>query len=172
MKTFGTHKSAPPVREPFELQYLSEDGDPRTFTGQVAAKSNGLQLTAIAHSIRTEDEGALDRIMNMLLKQMDDKDNLVSVKWEPIELDKPTDLDEDELAEYEPAYRGPDGEIYPFSDEEQMAFWKDHGNWSTRRRWLHLMREDDDAVIKVEDLMAVLEWAIGLAADRPTQPRA
>lgn len=172
MKTFGTHKSAPPVREPFELQYLSEDGDPRTFTGQVAAKSNGLQLTAIAHSIRTEDEGALDRIMNMLLKQMDDKDNLVGVKWEPIELDKPTDLDEDELAEYEPAYRGPDGEIYPFSDEEQMAFWKDHGNWSTRRRWLHLMREDDDAVIKVEDLMAVLEWAIGLAADRPTQPRA
>lgn len=172
MKTFGTHKSAPPVREPFELQYLSEDGEPRTFAGQVAAKSNGLQLTAIAHMIRTEDEGALDRIMTMLLKQMDDKDGLIGVKWEATPLPKPVDLDEDELAEWEPSYRGPDGVIYPFSDKKQLSRWEDQETWSTRRRWLHLMHEDDDAVIKVEDLMAVLEWAIGLAADRPTQPRA
>jgi hypothetical protein len=171
MKSFGSHTPKPPVREPFQLKYLSEDGEPRVFDGQVAAVANGAALTSVMHSLRTDNDDAVDRIMNLLLRQMDDKDGLVSVKWQPIELAKPVDLDDDELAEFEPSYRGPDGEIYPFSDAEKLDSWKDPSRWSTRRRWLHLMREDDDAVIDVDDLIKVLEWAIGLASERPTPPR-
>jgi hypothetical protein len=72
----------------------------------------------------------------------------------------------------EPAYRGPDGQIYLLSDEGTLKGFLAVEAGSSRRRWNYLMEQDETAVIDAEDLADIGKWIIGLAANRPTAPSA
>lgn len=172
MKTFGKHSTRPAPREAFELKYMDASDKPQIFAGQIVVRSSGNDLANILQAVKTSSPDVVPQLIKLLTKLMDDSDGIVPRKWAPDLLDKPVDLDEDELAEWEPHYRGPDGLLYALSDEDVLAKWNDVANWSTRRRWVEFMEEDDDAVIELEDLMSIMEWVIGLASERPTRPRA
>lgn len=172
MKTFGTHDPTPAARESFTLNYLDANETPQTFTGQVLVRSTGNDLGNVLEATRSQSADVVPILTRMLTKLMDDKDGLVNRRWAPTPKDPPSDLDADELAEWEPQYRGPDGNHYPLSDKDTLAKWQDTSTWTTRRRWIALMVDDEDAVVRIEDLMDIVEWVIGLSADRPTQPRA
>jgi hypothetical protein len=67
-----------------------------------------------------------------------------------------------------PSYRGPDGVIYPFSDAEKLAWFNDPKNGTSRRRWLHLIFDDDGAVLDLSVLVNLAKDMIAAASGRPT----
>lgn len=172
MKVFGNKSTAkPPAREDFELKYIDGDDEVQSFHGKLAVRSDGAELSTLFTLVTKGDPAIVGTMTRMLAKQMDNKDGLVKASWKIEYLPKPVDLDEDELAEWEPHYRGPDGAVYPASDAATLAKWEDQANWTTKRRWLHLMTENDDALVDLNDLMEVAEYVIELATGRPTAPQ-
>lgn len=172
MKVFGNKSTAKtPEREPFELKYINGDDEVASFRGQLAVRSDGAELSTMLVLVSKGDPALIGSMTRMLGKQMDNRDGAVRASWKPEQLPKPVDLDPDEEAEWEPSYRGPDGVIYPFSDTATMAKWQDQANWTTKRRWLHLMNDNDDAIVALDDLMEVAEYVIELATGRPTAPQ-
>jgi len=172
MKIFGNKStSTPPRREEFELKYINGDDEIESFRGQLAVRSDGAELSSMLVLVSKGDPALIGSMTRMLAKQMDNRDGLVKSSWKFEQLPKPVDLEPDEEAEWEPHYRGPDGAIYPVSDMTTRAKWDDQANWTTKRRWVHLMTENDDAIVALEDLMEVAEYVIELASGRPTAPQ-
>lgn len=172
MKVFGNKSTAKPaIRQPFELKYINGDDEVDSFHGSLAVRTDGAQLSAMFTLVSKGDPALIGAMTRMLAKQMDNRDGIVKASWKLEQLPKPVDLDADEEAEWEPQYRGPDGVIYPVSDTVTLAKWEDQANWTTKRRWLYLMTENDDAIVDLEDLMDVVEYVIELATDRPTAPQ-
>jgi hypothetical protein len=165
MKTFGgTRQAAEP--QAFELKYNDANDEPQVFAGKIRPRASGGDIAAIMQAVRTAPQQTVTRVVRLLTKVMHNRDALVPAEWSPEALERKDDDDR-------PAsYRGPDGEIYAFTDEEAEAEFADHKNWTTRRRWIHLMEEDDEAEVELDDLMEIVEWVIGQATDRPTRPRA
>ena len=172
MKVFGNKSTAKAaIREPFELKYIDGDDEVASFQGTLAVRSDGAELSSMLVLVSKGDPALIGSMTRMLAKQMDNKDGMVKASWKLQHLPKPVDLDADEEAEWEPQYRGPDGVIYPVSDTATLAKWEDQANWTTKRRWLHLMTENDDAIVDLEDLMSVAEYVIEVATGRPTAPQ-
>lgn len=183
MKSFGGNRVAL-RREPFELTYLDANEEEQLVSFRVLPRVSGGDIAGIMHSMKNDPSSSVQRLIRLLSKVMDNKDGEVPAQWKPVLLTEedsprgrpgpPTPEGDPESASVSrpPSYRGPDGEIYPFSDEAQLAEWNDQKLWTSRRRWVYLMEEDDDAVVELEDIQAIAEWVIGLATDRPTQPPA
>lgn len=174
MKEFGSLR--PAVRESFKVNYLDDNDEPQSFVGQVAARSDGAAFIALMRAMSGDGMQSGDALAKLLVKQMDNKDGVVKAEWRPVPMSPPADLDEDELAEWIPAYRGPDGVLYdglytPQEVEDWAAKWLDDRSlWTTRRRWIYFMASDDGGV-ELEQLMNLAEWIMGLVSDRPTRPR-
>lgn len=172
MKEFGSLK--PAVRESFKIRYLDDDDQPQAFVGQVAARSDGAAFIALMRSMSGDGMKTGEALADLLARMMDDKDGVVKAKWQPVEEKPPADLDDDELAEWVPHYRGPDGLLYALpTAEERLQFegkWEDESEWTTRRRWNAFMNSDEGGVA-LEELMNLAEWIMGLVAERPTRPR-
>jgi len=171
MLEIGIGGQAKAVRESFRLGYTDGEGDVQVFEGNIVARSDGAGFIRLMKALSGDGSQLGGELSGLLTKMMDDKDGTVRAKWAPAELPPPPDLDEDEAAEWEPSYRGPDGQIYPFSDTETLNRWSDETLWTTRRRWIQLMEHDDDAIVEMPHLMDLAEKIMGLTADRPTQRR-
>lgn len=171
MLEIGIGGQAKAVREEFRLGYTDGEGDPQVFEGRIVARSDGAGFIRLMKALSGDGTALGDELSGLLAKMMDDKDGTVRAKWALTELDPPSDLDEEERAEWEPQYRGPDGAIYPVSDAETLNRWSDQSLWTTRRRWIELMEHDADALVQMEDLMKLAEEIMGLTAARPTQRR-
>lgn len=164
IKTFGGGKprdlvDAKPIRL---VAYLDEEPISLDFMvrpGQV----NNEAIQVIKHQLSGSNNQILMTVMRMIRKMMIDSDG-VSVRWNfadsIIEAKK---KDEDPSA-----FRGPDGKIYELADSEAIEKFQKVENGSSRRRWHHLMEEDDDLSIEVDDLMDILQWSIEEASNRPT----
>lgn len=187
MKQIGRtrpRKSADETKqEEFALPYLNGDEEEATFIGVLAPRLSGTDLrvismmsgtgrVAVSAEARTNrDVEALNAILSMLRRMMCNTDGLVRAGWKPVELPVPADLDEEERREFKPCYRGPDGQIYEFADDEAARKWDDPANWTTRRRWNALMDDDDDATVETDDLIELWEFGVTVASERPTQPQ-
>lgn len=164
MKEFGGNRPKA-KREEFTLKYEDvEKGMTSQVFGVIPSASAG-DMAGIIHASKTGDAEVVSRMVVMLSKQMDDRDAEVRRSWSP----KP--LKQDEFDERPPSFRGPDGNLYPLSDTDQIEEWNDQKLWTSRRRFDYLMNQDDDAIVEMPDLEAIAEWLMGLAADRPTPPR-
>lgn len=164
MKEFGKDR-VDHKREEFTLHYKDGDEGRKSATFGIIPSASAGEVRMIISAARTGSGDAVLGMVRLLSKQMDDRDGEVRRAW------KVKALKQDEHDDRPPSYRGPDGNIYPFSDEDQLAEWGDQKLWSSRRRWDYLMNEDDNAIVEMSDLEAISEWAMGLAADRPTPPR-
>lgn len=171
MLEIGVGGQATAVREEFKLGYTDGEGDPQVFEGRIVARSDGAGFIRLMKALGGDGTQLGGELSSLLAKMMDDKDGTVKAKWVAVELPPPADLDDDEAAEWEPSYRGPDGQIYPFSDTETLNRWNDQTLWTTRRRWVQLMEHDDDALVEMEHLMKLAEDIMGLTAARPTPRR-
>jgi hypothetical protein len=172
MKVFGNKSTAkPPVRADFTLKYIDGEDEVQEFVGKLAVRSDGAELSTMLMLVSKGDPALVASMTRMLAKQMDNKDGLVKASWKLEGLVPPSDLDADELEEWEPQYRGPDGVIYPYSDTATLEKWQDQATWTTKRRWAHLMNDNDDAIVDINDLMEVAEYVIELATNRPTVPQ-
>lgn len=175
MKSFGGGNSIPP-REQFELKYLDADEEQRTEVFSIVPRASGGDVAGIMKALETSPEKSVGRLITILSKVMDNKDGLVKANWKPEVLPayvpKEGEVMHEDDPRLEPTFRGPDGDLYPASDEAKLKEWSDKSLWTSRRRWNYLLNQDDDAVVELNDLMEIGEWVISLSAARPTSPRA
>jgi hypothetical protein len=166
MKEFGKRNRVPVERHEFRLNYQDADEETQVFEGRLMPRTSAGDLAVMMEASRTGDPKVLSGVIRILTKVMDNKDGVVPARW------KPTPLKREPGDEREPSYRGPDGEIYALTDEAARDKFNDQANWTTRRRWVEFIEENDDAVVEMEDLAEIVQWVVGLATDRPTEPRA
>ena len=105
---------------------------------------------------------ALLRIMRVNLAD----DDGVSESWQPTILDRPADAD----ATWQPKFRAPappvgDGRLYTM---DKIGRWTDPQAGSSRRRWTHLMFEDDGVVVTIQTVFDILKDITESAAGLPT----
>lgn len=175
MKKFGRRAQAhrPAPREEFEFTFLRDD-EPETHRFAVRAHTDVVGLTSTLMLAKSSPEAAMPAVLRVIAKMLDNKDGTPH-GWRPVPLaDKPNpeqadgpEPDDAEATLRERKFRGPDGNLHTF---EHAARFQAFEAGSSRRRWLHLIEEDDYVSVDAQDLMELFEWAVGLAAGRPTQP--
>lgn len=189
-KRFGGTR-VPPVPEEIELE-VERDGQVEIERFVILPRVSAGDALGAMSAFKSGDTAALTRLDGMLTRVMSDSDGQVKASWKMEALTEayrgangptpvPSQRELERLPEHErdfiernkmpPHYRGPDGVLYPVSDEDTAAKWKDPRNGTSRRRWRWLLDEDDTAHIELSDLMALTQYVMERAADRPTQPQ-
>lgn len=118
------------------------------------------QLIRLLASVEREDTGVmLDALSRQIRKVLSDKDG-TPVGWAPQPMPK---VDGEPLR-----FRGPDGELYSFTDQAVIEKFTAFGSGSSRRRWSHLLLDDDHVSVEIDDLATLAQDLIGASANRPT----
>jgi hypothetical protein len=158
MRSFAPKKRAEPApRLQFEVVF-NRDEELETHQFQAIASADMATLSSILKAVNRNPEQAVPQMLRMIYKMLDNKDG-VSSRWEP----KPIRGDNGDDA----MFRGPDDEPHPMADLEKFTAFE---AGSSKRRWRHLMDEDDDIVVEAEVLQGVFEYLVGEASGRPTPP--
>lgn len=167
VKRIGGGKAAAKHVE-FELVAYNED-DEKTFAFTAAVRNLPAELVHLAAKAETEPSKAARPLIRLLGKLMSNKDGVPS-SWSPLELDDddPGVPEGGKAIDY---YRDHEGHVRAFSDTETLEWLQNIDNGSSRRRWQHLMEVDDEAVVELEDLIAVAEYLVAEGSDRPTARR-
>lgn len=153
MTSFGPTTAPTYNRVPITFRYL-KDEELATQEFQLLAKKMDVNVANRLLSRADSDELAVGELIGLVARYMDNKDG-VPLQWMPRQLaPKP---DEDPPVK---RFRGPDGEIY---DWEYAESFLDPEQGSSRRRWLHLMNDDDEASVEDTSLVGLLEFLVELA---------
>lgn len=178
MKTYGGNETQP---EPFQFAlvvYRDDEKETHEFTAAPRVGAGDVLRMLLADDDKPERQ--LEVLAKTLAKSITDKDGEVNSKWKPEELKRPEPAPRDQWemshgqvrdepgAEFVPSYRGPDGRIYPFSDTETMNRWMDKSRWTSRRRWLHVLMEDEDVYVKLSTLLEISKDFIAASTGHPT----
>jgi hypothetical protein len=117
----------------------------RLLTGVDSAESNpGDMLHALSEGIR---------------KALSDKDGTPQ-HWRPTALPK---VEDKPLS-----FRGPDGQFYPFTDQAAIEKFSAFDAGSSRRRWAHLLFDDEQVSVPLEPLVELAQDLIEAGSGRPT----
>lgn len=186
IKQFGrkTRRAAP--REKFDLTVLRGD-EPETHRFQIVAVLDAGGLSSVMVTTRKDQEMALPATIQVIRKMLDNTDGTPS-GWEPNMRSRRSILSQETPAEVvwpsnqgdleaepeedptldETVFRAPfgleKGQLLPASRVGEFLA-PEAG--SSRRRWDALLA-DDDISIEAPDLMAIFEWCVGTASQRPT----
>lgn len=107
------------------------------------------------------DAEAFAGMITLLAKYMDDKDGTGS-RWQPVELE-PKKTDGPDAPK---RFRGPDGKIHAWDKADEFLKIQ---NGSSRRRWLHLMNEDDDTTVDLDTIQRLMEFAMEISGKDRTR---
>jgi hypothetical protein len=145
-------------RLPIEIRYLRDEVvESQSFN--LLNKNMDMAIANVALVMtRIAPEQSLPTIIRMIGKHMDNTDG-VPFNWEPAKV-PPTKAHPDVER-----FKGPDGKFYPMDQKDQFLA-PELG--SSRRRWYHLMDEDDGASIDMETIVGLMQHVIEIAAGRPT----
>lgn len=166
MRSFGPKGQPvkPSRTEQFEFTFLRDD-HPETHEFRARAVTDIGALAFTLGSIESHPERSMAGLFRMIAKMLDNTDG-TPAKWRPAPLPA---VENEDGTTAPPKFRGPDGALYLM---DAAARFEEFDAGSSRRRWLYLLEQDDEVIVDATDLMALFEWLIGLAADRPTQPPA
>lgn len=158
MPSFGPDAAPTYRRIPFRFSYLrGEDLEAQTF--QFLAKPLDMSsANRLMLGLTVNQEQALPEIIGLIAKYMDNKDGTPH-GWTPVEMSPKKDDPDTQR------FRGPDGKIHPM-DKAGDFLALERG--SSRKRWLHLMHEDDYASVDIESIKKLTEFIVEIAAMRPT----
>jgi hypothetical protein len=167
VRSFGPPpRKAPIPREPFDFTFLRDD-EPEVHHFQARAVVDTATLVMMLSNVRRHPEEAMGGVVRMVGKMLDNKDG-TPTGWKP-EPWKPERPEGGELPEEptESLFVGPDGDPIDQAAVDKLATFE---AGSSRRRWLHLLEEDDEVIVDASALTKLFEWLVGLAAGRPTPP--
>lgn len=188
--TFGGGVFVPVKPVEFDLQVLRGNKQ-ETHTFRALPRVDAGSVASLASIVRGEDASGYEivEIIRTISKMMDDTDG-TPAEWSPTVWETPespadtdpgddpglhavddTDSDGSGDDDAETLYEGPDGQPHTAAE---IRDYLDRTNWSSRRRWLYLMHQDDDAVVESVALGKLYRWLIGKAdtGGRPTRPSA
>jgi hypothetical protein len=176
VKTYGGSETQPKPF-PFGLVVYRDDV-PETHEFTAAPRVGAGDILRMLLLDEDKPEAQLEGLSKTIAKSITDKDGEVPAKWRPEELKRPEaaprtewEMQHGQVREeeqHERAYRGPDGRIYPFSDQATLDRWMDKNRWSSRRRWLHLLLEDDEVFVKLSTLVEISKDFIAASTGHPT----
>lgn len=157
-KRFGAKDSAmdvPARREKFEFGVRTANGVVvHEFYAVLGNLHAGGLIAAMSAAHRNDGAAAAEAYYRTIAKMIDNYDGLPA-GWEP------SALQQEEGDERPPSFRvpwGPDkGKIRAMADADTYVNSEVH---SSRRRWLHLMEMDDDAIVEFSDLSELFEWLV------------
>lgn len=161
MPRFGPTAGPKYKRIPFLFSYLrDEEVEEQRF--QLLAKPMDI---ASANRVLNQSKGdneaeAIPSLIGLITKFMDDKDG-TGARWKVVEL--PPKKGEDPPVK---RFRGPDGKPHEMIDAPMFLELK---NGSSRRRWLHLMLEDEECSVDVDALVKLLEFLVEVAGKDHTR---
>lgn len=156
MKHFGPTSTAPVPREPFTLTVMRDD-EPEDHQFNARAMTDVTGLATVLTLGDKHAEKAIGGVMRIIAKMLDNKDG-VSASWRPEVLPEPDDAPED----FTPQFRNPSGELEDFTPENTARYTRFEAG-SSKRRWLYLVEEDDEATVDEGQLMRLFGWLMGLA---------
>lgn len=185
VKTFSK-KKAPVERVPFDFEVV-RGGETEKIRFH-ATKS--VDMAAVAR-ITGGNTNAVGGMLRVIMKAIDDTDG-TPLTWQPIPVQiarygggwmPESELPDlrvpsvnadglvtgtaDDDVDIVPGFRGPTGAYHPMSE---APLFLEESSGSSRRRWVHMINDDDDVTIDSEDITALFEWVVSLAAGRPTPP--
>lgn len=176
MKTYGGNDTAP-AEFPFALVVLRDEVPERhEFTAKPRVGAGDILRMLLLDEDKPEAQ--LEGLAKTIAKSISDKDGEISASWKPEELKRPEPAPQNTwessqgVVRDEPglerSYRGPDGRIYPFSDTATLERWMDKSRWTSRRRWLHILMEDDEVFVKLSTLVEISKDFIAASTGHPT----
>lgn len=151
---------------PFEFaiyrEGADEDAEPEVHEFTAMPRLDAGQLIRLLTGVDKADENPgdmLGALSESIRKVLDDKDGTPQ-RWTVEQLPE---------VEGQPrSFRGPDGVIYPMTDREAIDRFTAFEAGSSRRRWAHLLFEDEQVLVEMEDLVELAQDLIQAGSDRPT----
>lgn len=124
------------------------------FNARLGKLPAGGLLSALLAAERGDETKAVKAYALSISKMIDDRDGLAA-RWQA------EPLDQREGDERPPSFRVPWGEdkgkIRPMDEESEYVRSVAH---SSRRRWLSMLEDDEDAMIDFGDLQGLFEWMV------------
>lgn len=157
MKHFGAKEgeASPFRRTPFTFGF-HRNGEVATeqFTALIGKVDAGGLMSALRSVEERDDVGAATALYRVISRVLDNSDGIPS-RWEP------EAVRQEEGDNRPPVFRSPygvtKGDLIPMSEAGEYLNSEVH---SSRRRWLHLMERDEDAIVDFEDINKIFEWII------------
>lgn len=148
-------------REKFEFGVLTPEGvRVEEFYAVLGNLHAGGLIAALMAAERKDAGKAAEAYYRTIAKMVDNNDG-IPAGWTPEPL---AQAEGDERA---PMFRVPWGDdkgaLVPMKDADAYLESEVH---SSRRRWLYLMEQDDDAVVEFSDLSEVFEWLIAQSTEK------
>ena len=159
--SFGPTEVPEYRRIPIAFHYLRDEDQVETQTFHVLDKDMDMNAAnRMLRRIQDSEAEAFAGLVELIGKYMDDKDG-TGATWQPVEM--PPKKGEDPPVK---RFRGPDGKIHPWAKAEGFLALR---AGSSRRRWLHLMNEDEGASVEQNTLIKLLEFLMELAGKDRTR---
>jgi hypothetical protein len=162
MKHFGAKKGDAPLRSvPFTFGVLRGDEiDVYNFTALLGKVDAGGLITALRAAESDDGGKAASAYYRTISRVIDNRDG-IPYGWKPEALEKASDDDRPDV--FRVPYGPHKGELMPMEEAPEYLKSEVH---SSRRRWLYLMEEDEDAIVDFEDLNKIFEWIIAEASGK------
>ena len=148
-------------RLPFDFRYLRDE---KVETQRFNLLDKPIDIGAANRVLMsTQSENETDSfvgLIGLITKYMDDKDG-TGQHWKPVEM--PPKKSEDPPVK---RFRGPDGKLHPWEKADDFLAVE---KGSSRRRWTHLMHEDDEAEVHQDALIKLLEYLMEIAGKDRTR---
>lgn len=140
---------APPPTE-FTVEF-ERDGEPEVHTFRARPRFTFKRMNEAAKAARDGGLDAVLRFEKMIRPSLVNNDG-TPARWMPV-------IEDGEFEDW-------NGDVHDAADLPALLE-ADAG--SSKRRWAHLMDDDDDLEISVEEIVKVYELLVGAATDRPTR---
>lgn len=156
MKHFGAKPGdQPPRREPFSFGVLRGDEiETHHFTALLGKIDAGGLITALRAAEENDGPKAARAYYTTIARAIDNRDG-IPAGWQAEPVAKAPDDNRADV--FRVPFGAHKGELMPMADAEEYVKSEVH---SSRRRWLHLMEVDPDAVVDFKDLNDIFEWII------------
>lgn len=157
-KRYHSQNPSEIVPVPFELE-VWRDGksEIHEFVARPQADAGATLMFTSSGDDGERKAQAVFRMMSRMLRN----DDGVPAQWVPEPLAKPGNAG----ANWQPKFRAPDGKLYTMDKTAQFT---DPAKGSSRRRWDHMMFEDDGVTVDIEVIGSILEDLVEVAAGIPT----
>jgi len=157
-KRYHTRNPSQIPPEPFELEvWRNGKSEIHEFVARPQADAGATLMFTTSGEDGERKAQAVFRMMSRMLRD----DDGVPAQWVPEPLPKPGNAG----ANWQPKFRGPDGKLYTMDKAPQFT---EPAKGSSRRRWDHMMFEDDGVTVDIEVIGEILEDLVAVAAERPT----
>jgi hypothetical protein len=118
-------------------------------------------LIAALMAAERKDAGKAAEAYYRTISKMVDNNDGIPANWEPVPL--PQEEGDERPEVFRIPWGADKGSLVPMVNAEAYIASEVH---SSRRRWLHLMEVDDDAIVEFSDLTELFEWLIAQSSEK------